>query len=365
MYLSKIRIINFKNIKSADLVFSNKFNCISGNNGEGKTNLLDAVYYLSMTKSFFNNTDEFSILFGKDNASLNGTYIREDNSCDVIGINIGADKFVKRNEKIYARRSDHIGLIPVVMVSPADISLISESGEERRKFMNSILSQMDKEYLRKIQNYNQLLQQRNKLLKSSPISFDLLDVISERMSLQSDYIYNSRKVLTNELNDYIDAFYRQLSGGKEKISISYCSDLDKRPLEQLLIDSKEKDMLFKYTTVGIQRDDLEFLMNGHPIKKTGSQGQQKSFLVSLKLSQFSIMKQVYGKAPILLLDDVFDKLDMERVEYLLNLVSADDFGQIFITDSNKVRINKILKSTEANCKHFVVKEGVYLSDNLL
>ena len=359
MYLHKINITNFKNISKAELEFSPKINCISGNNGCGKTNLLDAVYYLSMTKSFFNVSDLYNISFGEKCASINGIYNRSDGTQEKISIGIGDEKIIKKNGKAYSKKSDHIGLIPIVMVSPADTALVNESGEERRRFMNFILSQIDKVYLNKIQNYNQLLLQRNKLLKTPDFSKDLLDIISERMCISAAYIYEKRVSLCNNLKIYLKDYYNKLSGGREEIDIKYVSDLDKGPLENLFKSSYERDILFKYTTVGIQRDDMSFLINGYPIKKIGSQGQQKSFLISLKLAQFSLMKEVEKKLPILLLDDVFDKLDFQRVEYLLSLVSGDMFGQIFITDSNKVRINKILESASAESKCFSVVDGNY------
>ena len=392
MYLKRIIISNFKNIRSADLSFSSKINCISGNNGEGKTNLLDAIYYLSMTKSYFNSSDAYTYTFGESSSALNGTYVREDDTEDKIslGLKNGGEKIVKKNDKSYSRISEHIGHLPIVMVSPSDTSLINGSGEERRKFLNSILSQVDKEYLRRIMRYNQLLAQRNKLLKMERISFELLETIDERMSPDAEYIYNKRSELCCRLQELIKCYYSKLSGDKEEISLKYSSDLSKflsssfptvsddlplydtdalsdiddmalrqKALLRLFQSAKERDSVLRYTSVGIQRDDIEFSLGDHPIKKCGSQGQQKSFLIALKLAQFTLMKELHGCTPILLLDDVFDKLDMQRVEYLLGLVASEDFGQIFITDSNKVRMDKIASSFTDKVASFEVIAGVY------
>jgi DNA replication and repair protein RecF len=362
MYLKKISITNFKNISEAQINFSPKINCITGFNGSGKTNLLDAVYYLSMTKSFFSGMDLYTIKYNTDMTSLHGEYIREDGTEEKISLSLDSqgEKHIKRNAKNYNRLSDHVGLIPIVMVSPADTCLINESGEERRKFLNAILSQLDREYLRKLQNYNQLLIQRNRLLKGINISDDLLSAFSEQLSFNASYIFKSRKEFCDKFLPVVTYYYNMLSGGRESIAIDYKSDLEESSLLDLLIKNKERDKLFKYTTVGIHRDDLIFLMNGYPIRKCGSQGQQKSFLISLKLAQFSIMKNIHISPPILLLDDVFDKLDMMRVEYLLRLVSSDFFGQIFITDSNKVRITNILDSINKDSISLEIENGIIL-----
>ena len=380
MYLKRILISNFKNIRQADLNFSRKINCISGNNGEGKTNLLDAIYYLSMTKSYFNASDAYTFTFGEHSVALNGSYVRDDNTEDKIsiGVKAGGEKIVKKNDKNYPRVSEHIGSIPIVMVSPSDTSLINGNGEERRKFINSILSQVDKEYLRRVMRYNQLLAQRNKLLKMEKVSFELLETIDERMAPDAAYIYNKRYALCERLEGLIKEYYSKLSGAKEEISLKYVSDLskdmeieddfpqddecvlcDEKALIKLFEHVKERDSHLRYTSAGVQRDDVEFELGEHPIKRCGSQGQQKSFLVALKLAQFTLMKQLHGFAPILLLDDVFDKLDMQRVEYLLGLVASEEFGQIFISDSNKVRMSKIAQSVTKELQSYEVTGGVY------
>ncbi|MFA6334667.1 MAG: DNA replication/repair protein RecF [Bacteroidales bacterium] len=362
MYLKKISITNFKNISEAQINFSPKINCITGINGSGKTNLLDAVYYLSMTKSFFSGMDQYTIKYDCDMTALHAEYLREDGTEETISLSLdqNGEKHIKRNSKSYTRLSDHIGLIPIVMVSPADTSLINESGEERRKFLNAILSQLDREYLRRLQNYNQLLNQRNRLLKGINVPDELLSAFSEQLSYHASYIYRSRKEFCNKLLPLVTYYYGMLSGGREEIGIEYKSDLGESSLINLLEQNREKDKALKYTTAGIQRDDLIFLMNGYPIRKCGSQGQQKSFLISLKLAQFSIMKDIHTIPPILLLDDVFDKLDILRVEYLLRLVSSDFFGQIFISDSNKVRISNILETINGDSTSMEIENGEIL-----
>ena len=277
-----------------------------------------------------------------------------------ININISrtGEKHIKRNSKPYQRLSDHLGLIPVVMVSPSDNALINDSGDERRRFLNSILSQVDREYLRKLQNYNQLLAQRNKLLKLSEVQKDLLTTLSEQMSAVADYIYMKRCEFCRDLLPVASKFYKKLSGGRESIFVEYKSDLAGGSLVDILEENYDRDRIMKYTTVGIQRDDVLFTMEGYLIRKFGSQGQQKTFLLALKLAQFEIMAKIYGKPPLLLLDDVFDKLDMQRVELLLNLVASESFGQIFITDSNKVRIHSILEKVSGENSSIEIENGV-------
>lgn len=363
MNLKRISVNNFKNIGDAQLEFSRKINCISGNNGEGKTNLLDAIYYLSMTKSFFSSTDAYTFKFGENAAALNGTYVLDDNTEDVISLGVKKDgeKIVKKNSKVYKRISEHIGRYPIVMVSPADTVLVNGSGEERRKFLTLILSQIDKEYLKMMQQYNQMLLQRNKLLKEDQICWELVETIDFRMSICADYIYRKRCELCRLLEDKVYSYYASLSSGKEQVKLQYISDLHGGNLEGLLFEDRNKDAALKFTSRGVHKDDIEFTLNDMPLKKCGSQGQQKSFLIALKLAQFDIMKQLHGVAPILLLDDVFDKLDMQRVEYLLSLVAGDHFGQIFISDSNKVRMASIVERFTNECRSYEVISGNYTS----
>ena len=356
--LKKIVVQDFRNIALAELSFSPNINCICGNNGEGKTNLMDAIYYLSMTKSAFAASDRYNFRHGTEAFALAGTYEMEGlESLFTIQVRDGGEKRLKRDDKPYTRVSEHIGTLPIVMVSPADISLVSESGEERRRFINAVLSQMDRGYLADIQQYNRLLLQRNRLLKEPGSDPDLLAVFDSRMAGCASRVWQARRTFSAELGPVVAEYYRMLSGGRETVSIGYVSDLDKGPLEDIFARHREKDRILGYTTAGIQRDDLLFLMDGHPIRRCGSQGQQKSFLVSLKFAQYELMKKGYGFPPILLLDDVFDKLDMDRISNLLSLVAGQDFGQIFITDSNKVRMQGIVDRITEDRAYFETVAG--------
>lgn len=361
MYIKRLILSNFKNIASADLAFSPKINCIYGDNGEGKTNLLDAVHYLSMTKSFLQSSDRFTYSYGTSEAALCGLYQKGEYEDKIaISVRSSGEKVVKKNDKAYTRISEHIGCIPVVVISPSDTSLIHDSGEERRRFMNVVLSQTDPQYLRSIQSYNRVLQQRNKLLKGDVApSKILLEAFSLQLNRDADYIYTKRGELADELNVLAAEFYDKLSDGKESVSLEYTSDLKKGGMSELLDASYQRDVILKYTSVGVQRDDYEFLMNGYPIKKCSSQGQQKTFLISLKLAQLSMMRKRYGFSPILLLDDVFDKLDMRRVELLINMVSQEGFGQLFVTDSNKVRVSDLVRKLDSESRFYTVKKGEF------
>lgn len=359
--LEKIVISDFRNIHLQELEFSPNVNCISGNNGEGKTNLLDAIYYLSMTKSAFATSDRFNFRHGTDEFSLSGTYRMENGTSSRFGVKMTSkgDKKVRRDDKQYNKVSEHIGILPVVMVSPSDISMVSDSGEERRRFVNSVLSQMDREYMVSLQQYNRLLLQRNKMLKEMEPDRSLLEVIDMRMGMLAEPIYRKRDSFVKELVPVVSEFYHTLSGGSEQVDIEYDTELSKAGLDQILAASYDRDLALRYTASGIQRDDFVFTMNGHPIRRYGSQGQQKSFLVSLKFAQYEIMKKNYGFAPILLLDDVFDKLDMSRISNLLQMVASNDFGQIFITDSNKVRMSGIVDRLTQDRAYYETQAGQF------
>lgn len=359
--LEKIVISDFRNIELQELEFSPNINCISGNNGEGKTNLLDAVYYLSMTKSAFAASDRYTFRHGTEEFSIAGTFRMENGLTSRFSLHTSAkgDKKVKRDDKPYAKVSEHVGVLPVVIVSPADVSMVSESGDERRKFVNAVLSQMDREYLVSLQQYNRLLLQRNRMLKDMDPDRSLLEVIDMRMAALADPIYKARKKFIEDLKPIVSEYYRLVSGGSEEVDITYETELDKAPLDQLLAASYERDRALRYTSTGLQRDDFSFTMNGWPLRRHGSQGQQKSFLVSLKFAQYEIMKRSYGFAPLLLLDDVFDKLDMGRISNLLQMVSGKDFGQIFITDSNKVRMSGIVDALTQDRAYFETSAGTF------
>lgn len=359
--LKKIAIQDFRNIVLQELSFSPNINCVSGNNGEGKTNLMDAIWYLSMTKSAFSSTDRFNFRHGTDAFAISGVFDMGDGLQTRFSVKVDSkgEKKVRRDDKPYSRVADHIGVLPIVMVSPSDISLVSESGEDRRRFVNSVLSQMDREYLSAVQQYNRLLFQRNKMLKDGTFDDSLLGIFDERMGEYASRVYQSRESFIKDLEPVVSEYYKDLSGGKETVSVSYVSDLAKAPLEDLLKASREKDLALRYTTSGVQRDDFIFKMDGYPIRRCGSQGQQKSFLVSLKLAQYEIMKKRYGFPPTLLLDDAFDKLDMGRIGNLLGMVAGSDFGQIFITDSNKVRMAGIVDKLTADRAYFEAVGGEF------
>ncbi|MBR5836817.1 MAG: DNA replication/repair protein RecF [Bacteroidales bacterium] len=359
--LEKIVISDFRNICLQELEFSPNVNCISGNNGEGKTNLLDAIYYLSMTKSAFASSDKFTFRHGTDEFSLAGTYRMENglSSRFAVKMNSKGEKKVRRDDKPYPKVSEHVGVLPIVMVSPADISMVSESGDERRRFVNAVLSQMDSGYMSALQQYNRLLMQRNKMLKDMVMDKSLLEVIDMRMAALAEPVYQARKKFVEDLKPIVSEYYKAVSGGSEIVDIEYESELSKAGLDQILATSFDKDKALRYTSSGVQRDDFIFTMNGHPIRRYGSQGQQKSFLVSLKFAQYEIMKKNYGFAPILLLDDVFDKLDMGRIANLLQMVASNDFGQIFITDSNKVRMSRIVDGLTQDRAYFETSSGTF------
>ena len=359
--LEKIVISDFRNISLQEIEFSPNINCISGNNGEGKTNLLDAVHYLSMTKSAFATSDRFNFRHGTEEFSLAGTYLMENGTRSRFSMKMTmkGEKKVRRDDKPYQKISEHIGLLPVVMVSPADVSMVSESGEERRRFVNAVLSQMDREYMSAMQQYNRLLLQRNRMLKEMEVDRPLLEVIDMRMAALAAPIYERRKRFIEDLRPIVSEYYKAVSGDTEQVDVEYETELSKASLDQLLAASYEKDRVLKHTTSGIHRDDFIFRMNGHPIRRFGSQGQQKSFLVSLKFAQYEIMKRNYGFAPILLLDDVFDKLDMGRISNLLQMVASNDFGQIFITDSNKVRMAGIVDGLTQDRAYFETVAGTF------
>ncbi len=359
--LEKIVISDFRNIELQELEFSPNVNCISGNNGEGKTNLLDAIYYLSMTKSAFSISDKFNFRHGADEFSIAGTYRMENGLSSRFALKMTSkgEKKVRRDDKAYPRVSEHVGVLPIVMISPSDISMVSESGEERRRFVNAVLSQMDREYMSALQQYNRLLMQRNKMLKEMEPDRSLLEVIDMRMAVLAEPVYRARKRFVEDLKPIVSEYYKAVSGGSEQVCIEYESELSKAGLDRILAASFEKDRILKYTSCGIQRDDFVFTMNGHPIRRFGSQGQQKSFLVSLKFAQYEIMKKNYGFAPVLLLDDVFDKLDMGRISNLLQMVTGNDFGQIFITDSNKVRMAGIVDSLTQDRAYFETTAGTF------
>jgi DNA replication and repair protein RecF len=349
MYLKRLVLANFKNYDQTELEFSPKINCFVGNNGVGKTNILDAIHYLSLTKSFFNNIDSISIRHGEDYFIINGIFDRdgeEDHIC--CAFQKQKQKVLKKNGKEYQKLSDHIGKYPVVMISPADSALVSEGSEGRRKFLNKIISQYNAQYLDSVLKYSKALQHRNRLLKDfkseNRFDDDALSIWDSQLVKYGTYVYNERKMLVDELIPVFQENYDLIALGKEKVKLSYRSHLAEGDFSDALVNSVKKDRFLEYTTIGIHKDDLLFEMDQHSVKTLGSQGQQKSYLVALKLAKFDYIKRRSGISPILLLDDIFDKFDAERVEQIIRLVGDHRFGQIFITDTHQSRLHEILSS---------------------
>ncbi|MDR1582451.1 MAG: DNA replication and repair protein RecF [Prevotellaceae bacterium] len=360
MHLKYLSVSNFKNIEQLDIDCSPILNCFVGNNGEGKTNLLDGIYYLSMCKSKFVASDYVNIRDNENYFMLKAQYFRDNNDENVsCGIKRNGKKSFKYNSKEYKKLSEHIGVIPLVFITPSDTSLINNGSEERRKFLNSVISQTDKQYLDSLIRYNNILMNRNKMLKYriSDIDLSFIDTLSEQMSIYGQMIYEKRKTMLTSFLPVFQEIYDVISGGKDIVSLLYRSDLEKENLKSLLAANLERDCALQYTSVGVHRDDLIMKINGRTLKNSGSQGQQKTYLIAMMMTQFRIIKQHAGISPILLLDDIFDKLDIERVERLISFVTGNGFGQIFLTDSNKSRLDTLLEKTAANYKLFKMNSG--------
>lgn len=347
MFIRNLTVVNYKNLIQADLQFSSKLNCFIGNNGVGKTNLLDCLFYLSFCKSYFNLPDSQNIRHDEEFFVLQGKYDcggdPEDLYC---GFKTGNKKIFRRNKKEYDRLSDHIGLIPLVMISPADSILIQGGSEERRRFMDSVISQYDRQYLEWLLKYNRALLQRNNLLKyfaaNHEFDADSLDVWNEQLIITGEKIFHKRVEFLNALLPVFQKYYEFISQGHEKVRLEYNSQLKDNDFRKLLRESTAKDRALQYTTTGIHKDDLDLKIDDYAIKKLGSQGQNKTYLISLKFAQFDFIRSVNKVKPILLLDDIFDKLDSSRVGQIVKLVSDSDFGQIFITDTNREHLDSII-----------------------
>lgn len=362
MHIEDISIVNYKNLKDVKVEFSPRLNCFIGNNGAGKTNLMDAIYYLSFCKSFFNAADQMNVSHNENYFILGGNYQRLSSSESIsCGFNIGQKKLFKRNSKVYKRLMNHIGLLPLVMVSPSDTSLILGGSDERRKFMDGVISQFNQSYLDNLLKYNRALAQRNNLLKqfASGLPFDqeLLGIWDHRLLEYGKQIHSERKVFIEKLIPVFQKYYSFISQGNEQVGLIHQSDLYEDDFESLLNHSLTKDRHAQYTTVGIHKDDLIFNIDKYPIKKLGSQGQNKTYLVALKLAQYEFIREISGMKPILLLDDIFDKLDRHRVEQIVKLVSDDAFGQIFITDTNREHLDAIIKKMNTDFRIFDVESG--------
>ncbi len=362
MYIEEISIVNFKNLKDVKVDFSHRLNCFIGNNGAGKTNLLDAIYYLSFCKSFSNPVDQLNINHDENYFMLNGNYKRL-GSKEIIncGYQKGQKKQVKRNSKVYKKLVDHIGLLPLVMITPSDVSLILGGSDERRKFMDGVISQYNQGYLEDLLKYNRALLQRNILLKqfASERFFDaeLLAIWDEQLLEPGNRIHEERLKFVEKLIPVFQYYYSFVSQGNEVVGLTHQSDLHENSFEKLLKESQPKDRAVQYTSSGIHKDELVFTIDGYPIKKLGSQGQKKTYLAALKLAQFDFIKEISGMKPMLLLDDIFDKLDSLRVEQIVKVVSGEKFGQIFITDTNREHLDVIIKKMNADFRIFSVQSG--------
>ncbi len=357
MFLQKLSLVNYKNISSKVFDFQQKINCFVGNNGVGKTNVMDGIYYLSFAKSYFNSVAVQNIRHGQDFFMVEGNYKMTDREESIVcSLKKGQKKIIKRNGKAYEKFSDHIGQFPLVIVSPADRDLIVEGSETRRKFIDGVIAQQDQQYLNVLLSYNKIVSQRNALLKffAANRTFDAinLNIYNEQLVRFGTEIFKKRKAF---LQDFIPIFnerYQTISNGKEQVNLMYKSQLEEVSFAQLLENAIEKDRVLQYTSTGVHKDDLLFTLEEFPIKKFGSQGQQKSYLIALKLAQFDFIKSKSKLTPILLLDDIFDKLDEKRVAHLVSLVNQDHFGQIFITDTHAERTEEVVKTFNKSYQMF-------------
>ena len=357
MILEKLSLINYKNIEAATLELSPKINCLIGQNGVGKTNVLDAIYFLSFCHSANNPIDSQVIRHGAEFLVAEGEYA--DNLTIYCGMKRGTKKHFKRNKKEYKRLSEHIGLIPLVMVSPSDTLLIEGGSEERRRLMDLVISQYDRSYIESMNRYNKALQQRNTMLKQEDEpDVDVMSILEEQMAMEGERIFERRNAFVKELVPIFQHYYEQISDNKEQVAIDYVSHCQRGPLLEVIQRDRQKDRIMGFSLHGVHRDDLVFSLGGNPLKREGSQGQHKTFVISLKLAQFDFLRRTNNQTtPILLLDDIFDKLDAERVEQIVRLVAGDDFGQIFITDTNREHLDSILSRSSHDYKIFHVENG--------
>ena len=366
MILRKLSILNYKNIAEATLELSPKMNCFIGRNGMGKTNVLDAIYYLSFCRSAGNPIDSQVIRHEEPFFMLEGEYADSlaysDERLEKISVAMkrGTKKHFKRNKKEYKRLSEHIGLIPLVVVAPSDTLLIEGTSEERRRLMDMVISQYDRSYIDALSRYNNAHQQRNTLLKMEDVEPDplLMQLWEKQMAESGEVLYQKRKAFVDELIPVFQDYYQRISGGQERVGLSYVSHCQRGPLLEVIQRDRMKDRAVGYSLHGVHRDDLEFTLDGHPMRREGSQGQNKTYVIALKLAQFDFLKRTASQTtPLLLLDDIFDKLDAERVEQIVRLVSSDSFGQIFITDTNRDHLDQILRNSALDYRIFHVENG--------
>ncbi|MBR5749050.1 MAG: DNA replication and repair protein RecF [Prevotella sp.] len=361
MILEQLSLINYKNIQTATLDLSPKINCFIGQNGVGKTNVLDAIYYLSFCHSANNLVDSQVIRHGEEFFMIEGRYRLPQNDELLIscGFKPGTKKHFKKNKKEYKRLSEHIGLIPVVMVSPSDTLLIDGGSEERRRLMDMVISQYDHTYIEALNRYNKALLQRNTMLKAEEEpNIDVMSLWEEQMAMAGEQIYQNRDAFVKEMVPIFQRFYETISGNREQVSLNYVSHCQRGTLLEVIQRDRFKDRAVGYSLHGIHRDDLEITLGGHQMKREGSQGQHKTFVIALKLAQFDFLKRTNTQTtPLLLLDDIFDKLDAQRVEQIVSLVAGNEFGQIFITDTNRDHLDQILSASSHDYKIFYVENG--------
>ena len=359
MQLTSLSIDNFKNIRRARLEFSSKINGLLGNNGMGKSNLLDAIHTLSFCKSFTGVTDAMLITRDEDFAMLKGNYLRRDTDEDLtMGLARGRRKTLKRKGKEYQRLSEHIGTFPLVMVSPADIDLIREGAEERRKLIDMVISQSDPRYLDALIRYGRALEQRNRMLREGTVDHTLSDAVEMAMEMSASYIVESRREWVSKLTPIFERHYRRISGGNEMPQLNYSTRMaDGVTLAELLDRERRHDEIVRHTSVGPHRDDLELTLDGMEMRRTGSQGQCKTFTIALRLAQYEFLGKATGMRPLLLLDDIFDKLDADRVERIMEIVEDPAFGQIFITDTNRTHLDEIVNRTAVDFRLWEVTSG--------
>jgi len=367
MHLKTLSLVNFKNYEQLDISLSEKINCFVGENGVGKTNLLDAIHYLSLCKSNLNPVDSQNVRYEEDFLVVQGVFERLGKEENIYcGIRKQKKKQFKRNQKEYSKLSEHIGLIPLVMISPADAMLINGGSEERRKFMNGVIAQYSRVYLENLIQYNRALTQRNRLLKDFALArnFDpeRLEVWDEQLIRYGLPIFEERFRFINELLPVFNSFHSHVSGNLEQVCLSYQANLKEKDFREGLRASLEKDRYIQYTTFGIHKDELGMELGGYSLKKSGSQGQQKTFLVALKLAEFEFIRKLTEIPPILLLDDIFDKFDAGRVKQIISLVAENQFGQIFITDTNEQRLQGILQEIPADHKVFRINTEARLEE---
>jgi len=357
--LKSLNILNYRNIREASLEFSPKLNCFVGLNGQGKTNVLDAIYLLSFTKSAYTSQDSLNITHGEEMAMVQGVYDEFTISC---GLRRGVKKQFRKDKKDYPRLLDHIGLIPLVMVSPADHQLIEEGSDERRRFMDVVIGQRNRKYLDSLTQYNALLKQRNALLKQyadapTPPN-DLLEVLEWQMVEPAEYIFKARTEFFKEFEPYFQEVYKVISNQPTEVShLRYISQLQDRDLREAYVRTRQRDLILGWTSQGIHKDDLDMQLGDYPLKQVGSQGQQRTFVLAMKLAQALYLADTTGEAPILLLDDIFDRLDSERVERIVAMVQGEQFGQIFITDTDRQHLTDIVRPSQ-DAKIFHVENGL-------